>query len=159
MARAPGSIPGSGRPPRRRKWQPTPGWSQQQVRNCPHQTLPAPTAGLPGESHGWRSLVGDCPWGRKELDTCLKRLSTQHKMKTHMGLSWLMPEPQFIPVTRVKFKSWKLGILTEKLGDLTEFHGAGILGLEAPHEQSWRGRTSPWDQLRVSSTCLIPCSI
>ena len=65
--------------------------------------------------------MGDCPWGRKELDTRLKRLSTQHKIETHMGLLWLMPEPQFIPVTWVKFKSWKLGILTEKLGDLTEF--------------------------------------
>ena len=24
---------------------------------------------LPGKSHGWRSLVGYCPWGRKKLDT------------------------------------------------------------------------------------------
>ena len=40
-----GSIPGLGRPPWRRKWQPTPVF-------------------LPGESHGQRS-----PWGRKELDT------------------------------------------------------------------------------------------
>ena len=23
---------------------------------------------LPGKSHGWRSLVGCSPWGRKELD-------------------------------------------------------------------------------------------
>ena len=45
-----GSIPGSGRFPRRRKWQPTPVL-------------------LPGESHGWRSLVGYSPWGRKESDT------------------------------------------------------------------------------------------
>ena len=29
---------------------------------------PAPVF-LPGESHGQRSLVGDSPWGRKELDT------------------------------------------------------------------------------------------
>ena len=34
----------------RRKWQPTP-------------------VHLPGESHGWRSLVGYSPWGRKESDT------------------------------------------------------------------------------------------
>ena len=34
---------------RRRKWQPTP--------------VP-----LPGKSHGWRSLVGYSPWGRKESD-------------------------------------------------------------------------------------------
>ena len=24
---------------------------------------------LPGKSHGWRGLVGCCPWGRKESDT------------------------------------------------------------------------------------------
>ena len=34
----------------RRKWQPTPVF-------------------LPGESHGWRSLVGYSPWGRKGSDT------------------------------------------------------------------------------------------
>ena len=32
---------------RRRQWHPTPGF-------------------LPGKSHGWRSLVGCCPWGREE---------------------------------------------------------------------------------------------
>ena len=46
----PGLIPGSGRFPWRRKWQPTPVL-------------------LPGESHGGRSLVGYSPWGHKELDT------------------------------------------------------------------------------------------
>ena len=35
---------------RRRRWQPTPVL-------------------LPGESHGWRRLVGRSPWGRKESDT------------------------------------------------------------------------------------------
>ena len=45
----PGSIPGLGRFPRRRKWQPTP--------------VP-----LPGKSHGQRSLVGYSPWGHKESD-------------------------------------------------------------------------------------------
>ena len=44
-----GSIPGSGRPPWRRAWQPTPVF-------------------LPGESHGQRSLAGYSPWGRKESD-------------------------------------------------------------------------------------------
>ena len=34
----------------RRTWQPTPVF-------------------LPGKFHGWRSLVGYSPWGRKELDT------------------------------------------------------------------------------------------
>ena len=36
--------------PLRRAWQPTPVF-------------------LPGESHGWRRLVGYSPWGGKELDT------------------------------------------------------------------------------------------
>ena len=35
---------------RRRQWHPTPVL-------------------LPGKSHGWRSLLGCSPWGRKELDT------------------------------------------------------------------------------------------
>ena len=42
--------PWIGKIPWRRKWQPTPVL-------------------LPGKSHGQRSLVGYCPWGRKELDT------------------------------------------------------------------------------------------
>ena len=41
-----GSIPGSGRSPWRRKWQPTPVF-------------------LPGELHGQRSLTGYSPWGHK----------------------------------------------------------------------------------------------
>jgi len=45
-----GSIPGSGRFPWRRKWQPTPVF-------------------LFGESHGQRSLAGYSPWGHKESDT------------------------------------------------------------------------------------------
>ena len=45
-----GSIPGFGKIPWRRKWQPTPVF-------------------LPGESPGRRSLVGYSPWGHKESDT------------------------------------------------------------------------------------------
>ena len=30
---------------------------------------------LPGESHGWRSLVGYSPWDRKESDTTERRHS------------------------------------------------------------------------------------
>jgi len=44
-----GSIPGSGKIPWRRAWQPIPVF-------------------LPGESHGQRSLVGYSSKGRKELD-------------------------------------------------------------------------------------------
>ena len=50
---------------------------------------------LPGKSHGWRSLVGYSPWGRKESDTT-ERLhftsslysignSTQHSVINWMG--------------------------------------------------------------------------
>ena len=44
-----GSIPGPGRFPWRRKWQPT-------------------AVFLPGKSHGPSSLTGYHPWGHKELD-------------------------------------------------------------------------------------------
>ena len=47
-AEDPGSIPGFGRLPWRRKWLPTPVF-------------------LPGEFHRQRSLVGYSPWGHKEL--------------------------------------------------------------------------------------------
>ena len=46
----PGLIPGLGRPPWRRKWQPTPVL-------------------LPGKFRGQTSLVDYSPWGHKELDT------------------------------------------------------------------------------------------
>ena len=45
-----GLIPGSGRVPWRREWQPTPVF-------------------LPGEFHGQRSLAGYSPWDNKELGT------------------------------------------------------------------------------------------
>ena len=44
------SIPGWGRFPWRRKWQPT-------------------SVLLPGKPHGWRSLVGYSPWNCKDSDT------------------------------------------------------------------------------------------
>ena len=46
----PGFSPWVGKISWRRKWQPTPVF-------------------LPGESHGWRSLIGYSPWGLKESDT------------------------------------------------------------------------------------------
>ena len=46
----PGFVPWVGKIPWRRKRQPTPVL-------------------LPGESHGWRNLVGYSPWGRKDSDT------------------------------------------------------------------------------------------
>ena len=38
----------------------------------PRQWYPTPVL-LPGKSHGWRSLVGCSPWGRKESDTTERR--------------------------------------------------------------------------------------
>ena len=43
-------FPWIGKIPWKRKWQPTPVF-------------------LPGKSHGWRSLLGYSPWGRKESET------------------------------------------------------------------------------------------
>src|SRR5574340_103582 len=40
---------------------PCPGWRTRQWH-------PTPVL-LPGKSHGWRSMVGCSPWGRKESDT------------------------------------------------------------------------------------------
>ena len=49
----PGCEPWVRKMPWRRKWQPT-------------------LALLPGKPHGWRSLVGYSPWGRKESDTTVR---------------------------------------------------------------------------------------
>ena len=35
---------------------------------------------LPGEPHGWRSLVGDSPWGHKESDTTEELSSHAYKL-------------------------------------------------------------------------------
>ena len=56
--------------PWRRKWQPTPVL-------------------LPGKSHGWRRLVGYCPWGREELDT------TERLHYHYLLLSSILNIPQF----------------------------------------------------------------
>ena len=60
---------------------------------------------LPGKSHGWRSLVGCSPWGRKESDMT-ERLPFQFhvlekEMATHSSvLAWRIPgtgEPGGLP--------------------------------------------------------------
>ena len=62
---------------------------------------------LPGKSHGWRSLVGCSPWGRKESDTTERLHFTSHfhalekEMATHSSvLAWRIPgagEPGGLP--------------------------------------------------------------
>ena len=51
-----------------RQWQPTPVF-------------------LPAESHGWRSLVGYSPWGRKESDTT-ERLNFHFNFQGGLYVSW-----------------------------------------------------------------------
>ena len=60
-------------PNRRRQWQPTPVL-------------------LPGKSHGWRSLVGCSPWGRKESDTTSPSLF----IFMHWRRKW-QPTHEFLP--------------------------------------------------------------
>ena len=44
-------------------------WVQSPGQGDPLEKAMAPTPVLlPGKSHGWRSLVGYSPWGRKESD-------------------------------------------------------------------------------------------
>ena len=66
-----GSLPGLGRSPWRRAWQPTPVF-------------------LPGESHGQRSLVGYGLWGHKESDT-------SGRLGTHTVVASL-PSPPTPPI-------------------------------------------------------------
>ena len=54
--------------PWRRKWQPTPAF-------------------LPGESHGWRSLMGYSLWGCKESDTT-ERLHLLRSSNTAFSTNW-----------------------------------------------------------------------
>ena len=67
-----GSIPGFGRFPWRREWQPT-------------------LVFLPGRSHGQRSLVGHSAWGRKGVDTA-ERLTLS--LSRHVTAHSCHPEVQ-----------------------------------------------------------------
>ena len=71
-----GFDPWVGKIPWRRTWQPTPVF-------------------LPGESHGWRNLVGYRLWGCKELDTT-KRLST-HTGQDKTFFCTFIQFPLFLP--------------------------------------------------------------
>ena len=48
---------------------------------------------LPRGSHGWRSLVGYSPWGRKELDTTERlHFTLEKELATHSSiLAWKIP--------------------------------------------------------------------
>ena len=76
-----GLIPGSRRPPWRRKWLPTPVF-------------------LPEKFHGQRSLAGYSPWGHKESDTT-ERLSRHVPATVRLAerLCVEVPVPTFTPAT------------------------------------------------------------
>jgi len=67
-----GSIPGLGRFPWRRNWQPIPVF-------------------LPGKSHGQRSLAGYSPWGRKRArhDLATKQqMEVKHRQENKVNTGW-----------------------------------------------------------------------
>ena len=84
----PGSIPGLERFSWRRKWQPTPVF-------------------LPGESHGWRNLMGYNPRGCKESDTT-ERL--------HFHFSLLPPVHRFYPILLISRKQCLLSMIGKNPG-------------------------------------------
>ena len=85
-----GTIPGSGRFPRRMKWQPTPIF-------------------LPGESHGQRSLAGCIPRGHTESDTT-KQLNSSWWRNLKPWLTSLLPkrgspDPVYFALEPRRFRS------------------------------------------------------
>ena len=48
---------------------------QGELVHCRHRQWQPTPALLPRKSHGWRSLVGPSPWGRKESDTTERLLT------------------------------------------------------------------------------------
>ena len=61
---------------------------------------------LPGESHGWRSLVDYSPWGHKDTDTTDATQNTAHKqVSLNLEMFWkTRVSPYLLP-------RWKTGML------------------------------------------------
>ena len=85
----PGSIPGSGRSPGRRKWQPTPVLT-------------------PGKFHGWRSLVGYGPWGHKESDMTEQLKHTHKELLLIYNIIKIKAEETTKFITKIKTSTDKL---------------------------------------------------
>ena len=80
-----GSIPGTGRSPLRRKWQPTPVF-------------------LPGKSHRQRSLAGYSPWSRKRVR---RNLATKQPCSQSAWVCTSSPGANFLcPDTSLQNKSF-----------------------------------------------------
>ena len=112
--------------PWRRKWQPTPVF-------------------LLGESHGWRSLVGYSPTGRKESDTTerlhLVTFSDLVTCYSAFGLSWLR-EPHLRVENQQIFEkqsSYQERMLVEK-GIRKETKGFSVqfFVFSSPRNKTWR---------------------
>ena len=69
------------------------------------QWQPTPVL-LPGKSHGWRSLVGYSPWGRKESDMT-EQLHFHFSLSTfmHWRRKW-WPTPVFLPGESQGWEAW-----------------------------------------------------
>ena len=64
---------------------------------------------LPGESHGWRSLVGCSPWGCEESDTTewLHFHALEKEMATHASvLAWRIPGTREPGLPSMGSKGW-----------------------------------------------------
>ena len=71
-------------------------WSKQLLTSSCRKWQPTPVF-FPGESHGWRSLVGYSPWGCKESDT------TEQLNLVHLTfLTTLRFGPIIIPILHVR---------------------------------------------------------
>ena len=72
----------------RRKWQPTPVL-------------------LPGESHGWRTVVGYSPWSRKQSDMTERLHSLTHYMGRASMIAQLVKNLLAKPESQVRFLGWE----------------------------------------------------
>ena len=114
-------IPGSGRSPWRRKWQPT-------------------LVFLPGESHGWRSLAGYSPWGRKESDTPERHHFTSQKRESKYS-----PLPSFPEESKKAGAKWEAALRVhaeQSCGVPSSFHTKEP-GLHPHWAETCLSRTGP----------------
>ena len=119
-ARDLGLIPGSGKIPWRRKWQPTPVF-------------------LPGESHGRGSLVGYSPRGRKESDTTERLHFHFHFHEDLQDLLELTPKKDVLFI----IGDWNAKVGSQEIPGVTGSFGLGVQNEAGQRLNSFAKRT-PW---------------
>ena len=68
------------------------------IRKVPWRSSWKPTVlFLPGESHGQRSLVGDSPWGHRELDTTMRWIQLSTSTSVYMSCYFLNSSYSLLP--------------------------------------------------------------